>query len=260
MPPPSSPRYAYQLRFSWTGWPRNGERFPETFPESTRTTLTQAWQSDGLRALEWTWNPDAVRILFSIRPEASPVFLCQHAKGRLQHALRERGNPVRFSRKISCVSVGNPNRTTVENYLRNQLDGGDFADSKYREALARLAVTNPEVQPTQPFSTRSGRYVVALHVVLVTADRVRLPSQELQNIRDALIRKPETGRVSVMPDHVHLAVKGDPARSPANLAEEIRQCTGQAAGTQGLWMPTSYVGTFREYGMAAVRKRVRQER
>jgi REP element-mobilizing transposase RayT len=262
MSQPSSSPHAYQLRFSWTAWPSGSECFPSELSADALSKLNEAWASDGLRALEWEWTPEKIRILFSTRPEVAPVFLCQRAKGRLQHALRQQGNPVSFSRKVSCSSVGNPNEKSVDTYLRQQLEGGDFADPKYREALAKLAFTNPDVQVTSAQETNSGRYVFALHVVLVTAERVRLPSEEMKEVSQTLKKVSgengvQIGRAALMPDHLHLAVKGDPVRAPMEIVEGIRCRTGAAVGTQGLWMPTAYMGTYGEYGMAAVRKRLR---
>jgi REP element-mobilizing transposase RayT len=224
----------------------------------SRKCLESLWEKDGLRPLEWEWAPERIRILFSTRPDVFPVFLCQRAKGRLQHALRQEGTPVSFSRKVACDSVGNPNEPSVDRYLRDQLDGGDFADPKYRETLATLAFTNPDVKATCPQETSSGRYVFALHVVLVTADRVRLPSEQARKVRGSLEGMGGIARAAMMPDHLHVAVKGDPGRSPSEIVEEIREQTGRGVGTLGLWMSTSYVGTFGSYGMAAIRKRVRE--
>jgi REP element-mobilizing transposase RayT len=259
--PPSSP-HAYQLRFSWTAWPSGSSHFPESRPASASDELSAAWESDGVRALEWEWTPERVRILFSTRPDVSPGFLCQRAKGRLQHALRKEGDPVEFSRKVSCGSVGNPREQAVDTYLARQLEGGSFADPKYRETLARLAYTNPDVDVTSVWETNRGRYVYALHLVLVTAERVRLPSVEMEKISGALKGERvaegfEIGRVALMPDHIHLAVRGSPERSPLEIVEAVRDVTGRAVGTLGVWMPTSYMGTFGKYGMAAVRKGVR---
>ncbi len=56
-----------------------------------------------------------------------------------------------------------------------------------------------------------------------------------------------------MPDHLHLAVKADPAKSPEQVGLEFQEITARAVGVLGFWKDTFYVGTFGEYGMNAVR-------
>ena len=134
---PSS-RYAYQLRFSWTGWPSGDARFPDALSSEARADLEQAWETDGFRALEWEWRSERIRILFSTRPEVSPVVLCQRAKGRLQHRLRQQGDPVTFSRKVSCASweIRRSNRWTL---ICATSCMAVIFPPKYREALGPVS-------------------------------------------------------------------------------------------------------------------------
>ncbi len=88
---------AYQLRYTWTGWPSSGE-----LPQVDLERAKQYWEGDGLRLLESRWSPREVQLAFSSRPDVAPVFLAARAKGRLQHAFRSAG--IRFdgfSRKVS---------------------------------------------------------------------------------------------------------------------------------------------------------------
>ena len=103
-----------------------------------------------------------------------------------------------------------------------------------------------------PSETNSGRYWYNLHVVLVTENRFRMSSEMAGRVA-AACRLPSVAKCSVMPDHLHLAVKADPTKSPEQVAHEIQEATARAAGMLGFWKDTFYVGTFGEYGMGAVR-------
>lgn len=255
--------YAYQLRYSWSAWPSGQERFPPKPNPQSLQGLEKAWEADGLRPLEWIWTPEGIQILFSALPSVNPVFLAQRAKGRLQQLLRKEGTPVNFSRKVSVASVGNPREKTVEKYLQAQLDGGDFADPGYRNALADLAYEASDFSLTEPTPTHSGRYVYALHVVLVTADRWRMPSETAGRVRQSLLNLSEAsswkmGKLAMMPDHLHLALRGDPLQSPQEMAEALREASSAAVGTKGFLMPGAYLGTFGPYGMAGIRAKIKE--
>ena len=57
-----------------------------------------------------------------------------------------------------------------------------------------------------------------------------------------------------MPDHVHVAARGNPERSPLELAEALWRSLNRAAGCC-LMGENVYAGTFSEYGLDAVLKR-----
>lgn len=82
----------------------------------------------------------------------------------------------------------------------------ELADSRYRDALKRRAFTNREVALEMPSETNSGRYWYHLHVVLVAEARYRMSSEMAEKI-SAACRIPSVAKCSVMPDHLHLAVK-----------------------------------------------------
>lgn len=84
--------------------------------------LDPIWETDGLRRLEHRVFGGAWQTTLSAKPCASPVFLATRVKGRLQHALRERGSPVRFSRKLAVRSIRDNTRADVEAYIARQVE------------------------------------------------------------------------------------------------------------------------------------------
>ena len=258
MPPQYDPRTAapaFQLRYSWTGWPS-----AKTFPAQPLTQIEQtkpAWETDGLRVLESRWTTEMVQILFSARPDISPVFLASRAKGRLDHALRQAKLDLPFSRKIAVRAVGDNTREDVEAYIEHQVIKEHFVDPRWEAALAEFTVTNAAVDLSQPAESARGRYWYNLHLVLVIDGRFRLSDLNVfRTLRESCFKIAAKkghalSRVSVMPDHLHLALRGNPEESPNDIA-----CAYQndLADLGRLWRDSFYVGTFSEYTTQAVRR------
>jgi len=249
---------AFSLRYDWTGWPTEGTNLPPTTAAIARAAAP-AWEPDGLRLLEAHATGDKVQLLFSVTPKISPVLCCQRAKGRLQHALRKAGTPVNFSRKVSFRSLGENTTPDVEGYLRKQVSKEGFADPRFEATMRQFTVTCPEVALAEPSESNSGRYGYNLHLVLVVADRFRITNPEkLGQLRDAaFVVAGEIGcriaALSVMPDHVHVALRGDIDRTPEEIALAFQNGLARAAGGR-VWQDGYYVGTFSEYDLEVIRR------
>lgn len=249
---------AYHLRYTWSGWPSSGT-FPASISEHVFRGLDEAWEGDGLRRLEQEWRPDMIQFTFSVKPSVSPVFFAARVKGRLEHALRLAGMPVAFSRKVAVRTIGKNTRDEVEAYIRRQVEKEPLADPRFREFLREFTVVDPQVDLSQPTASNSGRYWYNLHLVLVVVERYRFCDRaSLTTLRDWSLR---IGRkkgygistLSVMPDHVHVAMRGDIAHSPEEIALGFMNNLAYAFGQKPIWQAGYYVGSFGEYDMGAVR-------
>jgi REP element-mobilizing transposase RayT len=198
--------------------------------------------------------------MFGATPEMSPVRLTALAKGRVQHALRVAGKPVAFNRKVSLRSIGHSTRDTIEGYVRTQLKRERLADPRFEEELRRLSFHDPRIDLSRPSPTRSGRYWYNLHLVLVVAGRYRVAwgvgTDDIQVCYRRIARDGghEISSLSFMPDHVHVALRGNMERSPQEIALEFQNGVADYMGCR-IWEFNYYVGTFSEYTMEAVRHR-----
>lgn len=255
-------RPAFSLYYDWTGWPTAGTSLPSQTVAVVHE-IAQLWESDGLHLLKPHATPDMAQILFSVTPQVSPTFLCQRVKGRLQHALCKCGTPADFSRKVSFRSLGENTSDVVENYIRGQVGKADFADPRFRETMRRFTVVSDKVRLTDPSESNSGRYWYNLHLVLVVAARYRITDpQQLGRFRDEAFTMAEDAghriaALSVMPDHVHIALRGNIERSPEGIALEFQNGLARAAGCR-VWQDGFYVGTFSEYDLDVIRRIARQ--
>jgi len=253
---------AFKLHYDWTGWPTAGTTLPPQCAAVARETAS-LWEKDGLHLLEPHATAEKVQILFSVTPQVSPTFFCMRVKGRLQHALRKCDTPVDFSRKVSFRSLGENTSGVVENYIRGQVGKGDFADPRFRETMRSFTVVADDVRLAEPSESNSGRYWYDLHLVLVAADRFRITAPEqLGRMRDAALAVAAEGghriaALSVMPDHVHMALRGNIERSPEEIALAFQNGLAGAAGCR-VWQDGFYVGTFSEYDLDVIRRIARQ--
>jgi REP element-mobilizing transposase RayT len=251
---------AYQLRYGWTGWPSKGS-FPAGLLAAVLPDLAPEWEKDGLRVLESSLTPDRIQLTLSTTPQLSPVTLAGRVKGRLQHHCRCRGTPIDFSRKLAVRSLGDPTRAQVEAYIRNQVPNEPLADERFRRVLADFTVVDPQVDLSQPTETHSGRYWYNLHVVLVAAERYRVgEAATLAKVRDTALRVClkkgyAASTLAVLPDHLHLAIRGAIAASPEEIALALLNNLAHVLDRRPWWEAGYYAGTFGEYGMAAVRTR-----
>ena len=251
---------AYHLRYTWTGWPSGGE-----VPEVDVEAIKPQWEADGLRLLEWRRSLREIQLAFSARTHVSPVLFAARAKGRLQHAIRTAGlSFLGFSRKVAVRSIGDNTTSDVEDYIARQVAKERFADNRFAAAMAEYTVACPEVDLRQPSETLSGRYWYNLHVVLVVANRDRVTDgATLTMLRDGCFRiAMKKGHAiawhSMLPDHLHIAVRGNVNESPQDIALGFQNNLAYIIGQKSIWDDGFYVGTFSEYDFGAIRSAARK--
>jgi REP element-mobilizing transposase RayT len=255
---------AFALRYTWCGWATSGDL--RALPDDGWTALTAAWETDGLRLLERELRRDSALLTFSATPEVGPVFLAARAKGRLQHAFRtSAAAPIDFSRKVAVRSVGENTSSAIQAYIEAQIHDAEFIDPRFAEFLEQFTFVNSSVDLSQPTETGSGRYWYNLHVVLVTDGRCRcVDSDSLTSIRDGSFRIAEKkgyqiASLSVMPDHLHVALRAQLEHAPQEVALSLQNNLAYMLRKGAIWRPGYYVGTFGEYNMNAIRRAVRLE-
>ena len=59
--------------------------------------------------------------------------------------------------------------------------------------------------------------------------------------------------LSLMPEHLHIALRGNVDQSPQEIALQFQNHLADALGRYRIWEDAYYVGTFGEYTMKAVR-------
>ena len=251
----------HRLYYAWMGWPTEGTLLPPRnmalSGSGANAELTQAWAADGLTCVSEAWSPQQVQLVFRVAPGVAPVAFTQRVKGRLQYALRRNNTPATFSRKVGMRALGANIGTTVQRYVREQLEHVDLADPRYAQRLAEASRDDLSVDLSSPTQTDSGRYWYNLHLVLVTAGRYRVGTELQIGDWSATVRATAAGSgcavraLAVMPDHVHLAMRGNITLPPVEIGVLFQNALAKTAGGRA-WQDRFYIGTFGEYSLHVV--------
>jgi len=218
--------------------------------------------TDNLKRVSMQWNADEIQLAFSTTPIVVPTLFVARVKGRLQHALRLAGTPVKFSRKVAYRSIGDNHTADVEDYIAQQVDKEQFVDPRFAAMLRRFTVVDESVALNQPSESNSGRYWYNLHAVLVVADRARIRSEaDFAKFDRALVATAtkhdyQLAARAWMPDYLHVALRGNIAESPAEIALAFMNNTAFVMGQNAIWQHGFYSGTFSRYDVRALRGRV----
>jgi len=249
---------AYQLRYDWTGWPSD-RGFPPDPPDGLLDALQERLEPDGVRLLEIHWSPTELHLTSSTEPRVSPVTVASRLKGRLQHELRLRDRPTGFRRNFGLRAIGDVRRPQLETYIEKQVHREALADPDYEASVAPYTGQNESVSLEGPAPSGSGRYWYNLHLVFVVRGRYRARTAErLRTIHEwmrkvARAKEHRLAALSVMPDHVHAAVRPGFEESPEDVALAYMNNTAYGLGQRRVWEDSYYVGTFGEYDMDAIR-------
>ncbi|MCC7338627.1 MAG: transposase [Pirellulaceae bacterium] len=247
---------AYHLHYTWTGWPTAGTCFGDC-PDLTQ--LDEQWQADGLRRIEVNWSNQQVQFTFSVTPAVIPTFFTGRVKGRLQHALREAGTPVKFSRKVCFRAIGDNHSDEVQKYIAQQVPKERFVDPRFEQMLLQFTKVSNVDRFQEPLASNSGRYWYNLHVVLVVAGRGHIESRKqlemLDEALEATAAKHQYDLVarSWLLDHLHIGMRGNISESPLEIALSIMNNTAYRIRRSAFWQSGFYVGSFSEYDLNAVR-------
>jgi len=254
---PERARVVHALRYDWTGWLREGA-FPQETTEAVESCRS-AWAADGLKLDTFHIENDRVQCLFDVAPTVSPAICAMRAKGRLQYALRTVGAPVAFRRTVSLRTLGENTREVVGRYIGRQVSKSDYVDPLWKEFLGRFTFENGATLLNEPQTTGHGCYWYNLHLVIVVADR-RYPigqKESFRKIREACPRIAakkgyELAEVSIMPDHIHLALRGNIEDSPMDIGLAFQNNLSFVLGYNRTWTEEFYVGTFSEYEVQSI--------
>ena len=244
--------------YNWTGWIDDNSSFPWNISEKL-ASISSYWEKDGIHLLEHRIKNNAIFATISAKPFLSPVLICSRLKGRIQHSARENAHPIKFSRKLSLRSIGENKSDEVAGYIAKQAAKEDLADARYREILQKYTEVNNIIDLATPQQTKSGMYWYNLHLVLVVSGRYHIQDEEnLKKLKTCSFRIAakkgyEIKALSVMPDHLHVALRGNIEQSPEEIALSFQNNLAYIMGMLYFWEFNYYVGTFGEYDMGVVR-------
>lgn len=248
---------AYELRWSLALF-ANAD-LPRS--ENWLATLKAAVERDGVRLLEHRAMAPVQQFLLSTKPCVAPPAIVKSVKGRLAYLLR----PVvtdAFRRNFSLSSVGESRREVVESYVANQLGHHRMADLRAQERLAQFQIVYSGIDLAESQFSSHGRYIYNLHLVLVHDRRwCDVCEERLERTRDMLQKvaakkQYRLSRMALLADHLHLTLGGNIKESPEEMALACLNNLAFAHGMRPIYQQGYYVGTFGEYDLGAIRRRL----
>jgi putative transposase len=249
---------AYRLIYNWTGWIDGASHFPGNISEIL-SSISPYWEKDGIRLLEHRIKDNAIFATVSTKPFLSPILICSRLKGRIQHSCSGQGVPLKFSRKLSLRSIGENKSAEVTGYIAKQAAKENLADKRYRDILQKYTEVNRNLDLSTPQQTKSGMYWYNLHIVLVISGRYHIENEKnLEKLKScsmgiAAKKGYEIKALSIMPDHLHVALRGNIEQSPEETILAFQNNLAYVMGMLYFWEFNYYVGTFGEYDMGVVR-------
>ena len=254
---PETARVVHALRYDWTAWLREG-----VFPAETSAAVEacrSAWASDGLELDTFHIWDGRIQCLFGTAPTVSPVFCAMRAKGRLQHALRAAGAPVAFQRNVSVRTLGENTRDVVASYIGRQVRKSDYVDPRWKEFLGHFTFADGAMQLADPQATGHGRYWYNLHLVIVVQNRrhpigLKASFRKIHETCPRIAAKKgyALAAASIMPDHIHLSLRGSIEHSPMDIGLAFQNNLSFVLGYNRVWSYEFYVGTFSEYDVQSI--------
>lgn len=243
------------LHYSWDAWMSGDKPFPHTL-EKAVALCEPLWAGDGFLLENFDLDSTCLKCLFNVSPDISAVLFSQRVKGRLDHAFRQLGTPVKFSRKVGFRALGDNTREIVNQYVEKQVGKSDYVDVGFKKFLDDFTVVDRTVDLYQPESVAHGRYWNNIHLVLVIDDR-RYPmtkKETFETVKDSCFKiaskyNHHIAHLAVMPDHIHISLRVNPQISPENLGLCYLNNLAFSMGRHRCLSEEFYVGTFSEYSL-----------
>jgi REP element-mobilizing transposase RayT len=225
----------------------------------TSKILNQLTRPYGVRVLELVATDTDVRVIVSLQPQEAISTCVSKVKGRVSKWLREQLSsnvPAKLlSKGYFAVTVGKSRKRAIERYLATQPSHHHYDKRKLPPVFVEHYKSNSADQAR--LSSPNACVLARFHIVLATWHRRGvMGSAEGRAIASEWRRRQEEFRVaiikvSVVPDHLHVAVRVHPSVSPAevvvalmNSAQEVVQTAMIEAGVERLWALSAYVGSY----------------
>lgn len=234
-----------------------------------RRTLTQLVAPYDLRILKSATDSTDLLALLSLQPTDSICAASSKLKGRVSKWLGEAcllSEPAKLlSKGYFACTVGKSRRSAVERYLDSQASHHGYEHrlsppifvKQFELSAEDLALVSP----------KHAVVVAEFHIVLVTRYRKCVfGSRDGQAVADGWrnlrITIPVCMRkVSILPDHCHIAIRSHPSVTPAEIVIELMNSAQDVVinelirvGLDRLWEPSAYIGSYGDRASPQIRK------
>lgn len=243
-----------------------------SFPHLTkleRATLDALLRPYDVRVLECVTNKTDLRCIVSLKPIETISGCASKLKGRVSKWLRETLNlsdlqPLLSKGYFACTT-GKTRSRIVDRYLSLQAEHHGYSNRILPPIFVDQYTLTTEAESR--ISPHHAMVIAKFHLVFSTTwRRGIMGSAQGRRIAKVWLKiQPELRialiKVSFVPDHVHVALRGHPSVSPAsivaglmNAAQQVMQREMIQAGVNRLWMNSAYVGSYGDLSSAQIRR------
>ena len=219
--------------------------------------LSAALEADRIRVLKHHFTkPGASQFALSTMPDASPQWIVDRVKGRLQYAVRSRWAAA-LKRNYHLHSIGSARRAEVERYVETQLDRYGL-DEPIRRRFEVIQIKRPGVDLSEVQRTTRGLFIYCLHVVLETdGGWSEMRSQWLCRVGGMILkigeaREHRLSRAGILSDHLHLVLGCRLDVAPRDVAMCYMNNLAYLYGMTPLYRYSAYLGTIGEYDLGVL--------
>ncbi len=234
-----------------------------------RRTLNELLVPYDVRVLKSATDTTDLLALMSLQPIDSISAASSKLKGRVSKWLGQALTPLEPANLLSkgyfACTVGKSRRTAVERYLASQARHHGYDQRVMPPVFVKQYHLSP--QDLARVSPKHAVVVADFHIVLATRYRkgvfgsrqsrdVATSWCDLQKTIPICIRK-----VSILPDHAHIAIRAHPSAAPANVvielmnsAQGVMQNELVRAGIDRLWEPSAYIGSYGDLSSSEIRQ------
>lgn len=271
-----------ELSFAWSyvtyfRWKTHRNRTNPHLDRLDQPTLDGIAQRYGIRVLEANTNSKEAVLMASLGPDESVSTCVSKLKGQTTKWLREAmglDSPARLlSRSYFACSIGKNTRQAVEAYLAKQPRHHGYADRARPPVFVKeYPLSGADEERLQP---KHGRALIELHVCLSTLQRVGVfgsrTGEALADHWEGLgpAESHALRRISIVPDHTHLALRIHPAVVPSSLILRLMNSSQEflfrshreevlAAKLPQIWHPGAYLGTYGDVEAGRVKRYIRE--
>jgi putative transposase len=262
--------YCYRLYLRWR---THGARPCGPLAGLDRATLENIASEFGIRVLESASDTTDLLTLVSLKPDETISGCTGKLKGRVSkwlcEALQLPQPADLLSRGYFACTVGKSSRPAVEQYLSQQSEHHGYDQRPlppvYVESFELSAADEIRVSP------KHAAVIAQFHLVLATSGRQGVFGSQAGRAVTAEWHESQTRfqvalvKVSVLPDHVHLALRAHPSVAPAKLVVDLMNSAQQVvfeqfpdaaiqARVRRLWQPSAYIGSYGDLASPQIRK------
>lgn len=276
------PYLELDLSFAWSyviylRWKTHRNQPNPHLPRLDHPTLETIAQRYGIRVLEATTSSSEVILMASLKPDESVSSCASKLKGQSSKWLREAmalgPGPRLWSRSYFAAGIGKNTKQAVEAYLAKQPERHGYSERPHPPVFVKqYPLTDADDMRLQP---KHGRTDIQLHVSLSTLQRASVFAARSGEALAAFWKARERDgkfallKISIVPDHLHLALKIHPTVAPSGLVLDLMNSAQEflfenhrdailATGLPQIWYPGAYIGTYGEVTRVRVRDYIRE--